>query len=233
MVSRLRLLAVGLLVASLAACPKRREPSADFSRASEAFSRLYARELDDAFLDPALRDIEALLGHVPEDSLDAQAAADLRARIVQGRTRMQKVITDRQAASAAALAPPAFNAANTRSAPAAAPAPAPRPQADAGTGVPTQPTAGMSVRDFNRLFGDCFQAAGPVTVIGRGQRDTWTLSDASGCQTRFPTFVASVVIGDGDALLGVVPKSSLVPPADAGAGTGPAPGAAADAGTTG
>ena len=66
----------------------RKEPSPEFTRASERFNKLYAKELDDAYLDPAMREVEALLEKVPPDSLDAAAAAQLLSRIRENRARL-------------------------------------------------------------------------------------------------------------------------------------------------
>jgi hypothetical protein len=218
-------------------CSRHREPSPDFSRASESFNKLYAQRLDDAFLDPKMREIEALLQRVPTDSLDAQAAKDLLNRIREGRARMQKAQDDAQAASAAARTPSTVSL-SPREAPAepAAPRPPPTPP-DAGPAEAVQPTAGMSVAEFNRRFADCFQVAGPVTVQGTGQRDSYELVDVSRCRTAHPTFVDVIVVADGQSVMGVVAKSALLQPPtpDAGAaapdaGPSAASAPAADAG---
>src|SRR5271167_2050561 len=50
-----RLLAILALVAlSLSGCNRHREPSPEFSLASESFNKLYAQKLDDAYLDPKM-----------------------------------------------------------------------------------------------------------------------------------------------------------------------------------
>ncbi|HMK72124.1 MAG TPA: hypothetical protein VK454_02230 [Myxococcaceae bacterium] len=219
------------IVLACAGCSRRREPSPEFSRASEAFTKIYAQRLDDAYLDPKMREIEAQLQRVPADSLDAQAAADLLARIRDGRARMIKIQEETQAASAAARTPPTVSLA-PRELPPSGPSPGASGPPDAGPVEPVQPTAGMPVAEFNRRFSDCFQIVGPVTVtgVGGGQRDSYELVDSSRCRSAHPTFVDAVVIADGQSLMGVVPKSALVqvaPPA----GTPPAPVAGgADAG---
>jgi len=84
-----RFLAVVLLLA-LTGCA-RKEPSPEFTRASERFNKLYAKELDDAYVDPAIHEVEALLEKVPADSLDAQAAAQLLTRIRDNRSRLIRI----------------------------------------------------------------------------------------------------------------------------------------------
>ena len=217
-----------LLLLALAGC-SRKEASPEFTRASERFNKLYATELDDAYLDPAMHEVEALLEKVPADSLDAQAAAALLTRIRDNRTRLEQAASDRERALAAARTPTTLTGVSVTT-PLSPPVTATRPAAvDAGPPVPVAPSAGMPIRDFNRLFGDCFEPAGPVEVNGRGPRDSYTMVDSNRCRTAMPGMVNSVVLADSQAVMGVVPKSALqrVMP-DAGT---PAPPAPPDAGS--
>lgn len=205
-----RSLALVLLLAVVSACG-RKEPSPEYTRASERFNKLYAKQLDDAYLDPAMHEVEALLERVPTDSLDAAAASQLLTRIRDGRKRLEQASKDREQAMADARTPPSFSGRSVSPPPASglpttvAVKPPPAPDA----GAPTAPSAGMATRDFNRLFGDCFESAGPVEVNGRGTRDSFTMVDSSRCRTNLPTMVNSVVLADSQSVLGVVPKSAL------------------------
>ena len=203
-----RFLAVVLLVV-LTGCA-RKEPSPEFTRASERFNKLYAKELDDAYVDPAIREVEALLEKVPPDSLDAQAAAQLLTRIRENRTRIEQASTDREKALAAARTAPKFSG-NSVSAPPPPPATSGRtaPAGAPDAGPPSAPTAGMAMRDFNRLFGDCFEQAGPVEVNGRGPRDSYTMADSDRCRRAMPGLVNSVILADSEAVMGIIPKSAL------------------------
>jgi hypothetical protein len=202
-----RFLAVVLLL-GLAGCA-RKEPSPEYTRASERFNKLYAKELDDAYVDPAIHEVEALLEKVPADSLDAQAAAQLLNRIRTNRSRIEQAAKDREKAMANANAAPTF------SGPSAFPPPTPQgtghaaapPPPDAGP--PSAPTAGMSMREFNRLFGDCFELAGPVEVNGRGPRDSYTMVDSDRCRRAMPGLTNSIVLADSETVMGLVPKSAL------------------------
>ena len=220
-----RFLAVVLLLV-LPGCA-RKEPSPEYTRASERFNKLYAKELDDAYVDPAIREVESLLEKVPADSLDAQAASQLLTRIRENRARIEQTSTDRDKALAAARTGPAFSgqSVSPRPAPpqgASRPAPAAAPDA----GPPSAPTAGMPMREFNRLFGDCFEAAGPVEVNGRGPRDSYAMVDSDRCRRAMPALANSVVLADSEAVMGIIPRSALRRTlADGGA-----PPAAADAG---
>lgn len=201
-----RFLAVVLLLV-VTGCA-RKEPSPEYTRASERFNKLYAKELDDAYVDPAIREVEALLEKVPADSLDAQAAAQLLTRIRENRTRIEQASKDREKALAAARTAPTFSGPSVSAPlppPASRPSPAPAPDA----GPPSAPTAGMAMRDFNRLFGDCFEQAGPVEVNGRGPRDSYTMVDSDRCRRAMPGLVNSLVLADSETVMGLVPKSAL------------------------
>jgi hypothetical protein len=199
-----------VLLLALAGCP-RKEPSPEFTRASERFNKLYAKELDDAYLDPAMHEVEALLAKVSPDSLDAAAAADLLKRIRENRARLEQASKERETALAEARTPPSFSGRSVSPPPAPPPTPTsgqrPPPPVDAGPA--TAPSAGMSTRDFNRMFGDCFEPAGPVEVNGRGTRDSFIMVDTSRCRSLLPGMVNSVVLADSQTVLGVVPKTAL------------------------
>lgn len=202
-----RFLAVVLLLA-VTGCA-RKEPSPEYTRASERFNKLYAKELDDAYVDPAIREVEALLEKVPPDSLDAQAASQLLTRIREGRARIEKTSNDRDKALAAARTAPKFSGQSV-SPPPAPPQAASRPAPAAPDAGPlSAPTAGMPMREFNRLFGDCFEAAGPVEVNGRGPRDSYSMVDSDRCRRAMPGLVTSVVLADSEAVMGIIPKSAL------------------------
>jgi len=201
---------LALWLALLAAGCSRKEPSPEYTRASERFNKLYATELDDAYVDPAMHEVEALLERVPADSLDAQAAKTLLTRIRDGRAKIEKTTADREKALALARTPPTFTGGSVTPPP---PPPGTKPAGtvsapDAGP-PPAAPSAGMSVREFNRLFGDCFEPAGPVEVNGRGTSDSFTLVDSRRCQNALPTMGNSVVLADSQNVIGVVPKSAL------------------------
>jgi len=201
-----RFLAVVLLLV-VTGCA-RKEPSPEYTRASERFNKLYAKELDDAYVDPAIHEVEALLEKVPADSLDAQAAAQLLTRIRENRTRIEQASKDREKALAAARTAPTFSGPSV-SAP--LPPPSSRPSAPPApdAGPLSAPTAGMAMRDFNRLFGDCFEQAGPVEVNGRGPRDSYTMVDSDRCRRAMPGLVNSLVLADSETVMGLVPKSAL------------------------
>ena len=197
-----------VLLLLIAGC-SRKEPSPEYTRASERFNKLYAKELDDAYVDPAMREVEALLERVPADSLDSQAAAQLLARIRENRTRIEQASKDREKALAEARTAPTFSGQSVSPQPAPPPAAGSRPPVPPDAGAPMAPSAGMTTREFNRLFGDCFEPAGPVEVSGRGTRDSFAMVDSYRCRTAMPGMANSVVLADGQTVLGVVPKTAL------------------------
>ena len=147
---------------------------------------------------------------VPADSLDAQAASQLLTRIRENRARIEQTSTDRDKALAAARTAPAFSGQSVSPPPAppqgaSRPAPAVAPDA----GPPSAPTAGMPMREFNRLFGDCFEAAGPVEVNGRGPRDSYAMVDSDRCRRAMPALANSVILADSEAVMGIIPRSAL------------------------
>ncbi|AKI99883.1 thiol-disulfide isomerase/thioredoxin [Archangium gephyra] len=83
------LLACLLLMTGLA-CGTKRKPSEEYTQAYLAFGRLTATKADLAYVDPEMTVIEGLLRQVPPQSMDAEAAARLLARIDQERQRVLK-----------------------------------------------------------------------------------------------------------------------------------------------
>jgi thiol-disulfide isomerase/thioredoxin len=82
------LLACLLLMTGLA-CGTKRQPSEEYTQAYLAFGRLTAAKLDQAYVDPEMTAIEEQLRRVPGQSMDAEAAAQLLARIDRERKRVQ------------------------------------------------------------------------------------------------------------------------------------------------
>src|SRR5687768_6228438 len=72
---------------SLAGC-KKPKASLEFTEAKGLHSTLVARDGDDAYESEDMARVEALLDKVPADSLDAAAAAELKASIDAERRRI-------------------------------------------------------------------------------------------------------------------------------------------------
>lgn len=220
-----------LLFVGIAGCTRSSgKPSEDFDRAHQAFTKLQAQKLDEAYLDPQMDAIEADLRNVPSDSSDAAEARELLERIAQGRKRMQEQAAARQAAAEAALRP----ADNIPSQLSTSTLPSAAPSGPPDAGPLPQPTAGMTRSEFEKRFGGCFEMGDPVDIEGRGIRDTYRLKDIANCRDRHPDFEKMVVLMEGTSVLAIFPRTSLFsrgadggapPAADAGS-----PPAASDAG---
>lgn len=209
-------LALSLLL--LPACHRPGPPSPAYAHARAQFNALYADALDDAYLDPQMADVEAELRSVPRESVDHPEAEALLARIAQGRQAAQKEKDRLQQAVDEALAPPEMTGGVEVEAGA--------PDAGAGASAAAYPTAGMSLADFQKAFGDCFHRTGEARVGDAGTPAAlYALVDAPDCQRRYPYFQSRLVVADGSKVIGKALKSAYRPPPDAGK---PAP--AVDAG---
>ncbi|MFN0063363.1 MAG: hypothetical protein ACKVPX_12725 [Myxococcaceae bacterium] len=195
---------LGLGAALWLGCPdKRGEPSEAFERAHSAFIKLYAAKLDSAYGDPAIHEIVEALQQVPPDSSDAQAAKELTARIVEGRTQRAAQEAERRRLTARALAAESefVSAASVG-------------EDDTEVREPSDPqlalpAAGMPRAEFEKRFGDCFELGAPLDMAGRGIRDTYRLKDIARCRDRYPSLQGAAVAMEGAAVLGVIPGTSF------------------------
>lgn len=198
----------------LSACSGRPQPSADFTEASQRFSRLYGQHLDAAYGLPEMAEIDAQLARVPERSLDAEAARALRERIREGRERFQEQQEETQVALDEARTPSSVQPSMEVGEP-----PAEQEQPDAGppdAGTPG-PQAGTAERELAGGFLGCFTRGQVVEVVGRGPRQTWELQGSSRCRLEYPAHADSLVVVEDAKVLLVTPKSSVrTGPADAG-----------------
>ena len=198
-----------LIVLALSACRKEPgPPSAEYDEARQRFSKIYGQKLDEAFIDPEMDAIEALLLQVPPDSVDAQSAKELQQRIKDGRAKMEKARQEREAAMAAArqgdIVPP--SAPLPESEP---PPPAPQEPNDAGP-PSSGPVVGSPASELVAGYLGCFQKASSITVKDRGLREAWEISPGRArCSQVFPTFVGQVVLIEEGKVLTVLPKSSV------------------------
>lgn len=174
-------LVCAVAVLAVCGCVKKSQPSEQYAQAHQLFSKLYAAQLDDAFGDPAMTQVDALLRQVPQDSSDWRAAKELAHRIEEGRKRLQEGEAARKSAAAQATTPVPYQRmtpeAPAQSAAAAAP--------DAGS---SQPGPHMALAEFTARFSGCFQQGEKINVVGKGMFDTWELKDIANCRDRHPGF---------------------------------------------
>ncbi|NOK17468.1 hypothetical protein [Corallococcus carmarthensis] len=185
-------------------------PSPEFEQASHRWTALYAQKLDGAYLDPSIGEIEAQLQRVPADSVDAAASQSLLQRIQEGRTRMQAAQEEKRRAVANARTLPTQDPSQTNY-----PRPPERQAAepvDAGlgdAGVIAGPQTGTPASELVAGFRGCFTRSVPITVEGRGMRDTWQLSDRASCQLEFPTHRDTALLIEDGRVLALLPKSAV------------------------
>jgi hypothetical protein len=219
-----------LLVLSPVACRKEAAaPSPEYEQAHQRFSKLYAQQLDQAYLDPQMAEIESQLEGVPSESLDGQSARELLQRIRDGRKRMESSQQETEAAVASARQFDDFPSSPREDSPAPPPpAAAPEP-VDAGApdaGATQGPVEGSSASALASGYQGCFRRGDTINVTGRGMRESWELADRFSCRQAYPRFANQLVLVEEGRVLSVLAKSltRLVP-------TGPDGGPAApDAG---
>lgn len=206
-----------MLLLALGACRGKPQPSADYTQASERFTRLYGQQLDQAYAAPEMAEIEAQLARVPADSLDAPAAQALLARIREGRALVAKQQADTDSALREARTPTAAPPSRGGTGAPLTPTPPDEPDAgpaDAGT---AGPQVGTPESELAGGFRGCFTRTGTVEVVGRGQRPTWELQGSSRCRLEYPTLAESIVVVENARVLMIAPRSDVkTAPADAG-----------------
>ncbi len=204
MPSKIQSLFAAVLVGSLlTGCMKEGDPSPAYTEAQEAFSALYGRELEDAYVSPAMAEIEKQLESVPKDSSDHQRAQEQLKRIRSGRERVEAARADREAELAAALKPSKDFEFSDRTAEALA---AKAEPVDAGAEAPVE---GMKLSEFNARFGTCFVSGEPVLLNNQGMRPTWTLKDQPDCRTQFAGFAEKILVGQDDVIFAIADKSKV------------------------
>ncbi len=202
------LVSIVLIALAPAACRKELgPPSAEYEEAHKRFSKLYAQKLDAAFLDPQMDEIEALLAQVSAESMDAQSAKELQQRITEGRARAEKARQEQEDAIASARRVDTFTP--EPRAPEPEPTPAPEEPKDAGPSS-EGPVEGSPASELVAGYLGCFQRnPKPITVMDRGPREAWEMSDRARCNLTFPAFVGQLVIVEEGKVLTVLPKSAV------------------------
>lgn len=215
-----------LVAAAPVACRKPAQPSEAYAQAHTRFGKLYAEKGDDAFLDPELAQVESLLDQVPPDSLDAQSAKELRARIQAG--KQQAAAQEKATAEALAQArQPGQMPSGFGSSPSSSPAPGPSGEPDEAPGADTDAgTAGgpgVGTPESQLAASGCFQKGEPLEVKDRGRRDRWELADRPACRQQYAPLQGQVLIIEDGKVLAQVPRSAIqAVPVDGGT-AGPAP----------
>ena len=201
-----RLTLVLLSALALAGCRRGAgKPDPRYEKARGLYQKLYAVELDDAYGDPKMDEVVALLKQVEPDSADTGAAQSMLEGIQHGREAFAAQKEKREKVSAALAAPAPFPTINPDQVLAASAGP------DAGP-APDAFGPGAAIADINRSTGGCLVAGEPFTERGTNKAGTvYRLSSAPQCSQALPGFVHQVVLVVDGALYRRL-DASLVPP---------------------
>ena len=164
-------------------------PDANYQKASAIYQQLYASQLDDAYGDPKMGEVVALLQRVDPDSQDAQFAAAMLGSIQRGRQDLAKSRAAREKMSAAAQL--------SASAPSVEIDPRKILAADAPDAGSTQDPYGPGalVSDINASNGGCLSSYEPFTEQATNVTGTvYRLVPGPTCANRLPGLAGQAVL---------------------------------------
>jgi hypothetical protein len=225
--------AIHLLLLTSAAC-RNNDPDPNYQQAAAIYQQLYATQLDDAYGDPKMDDVVALLGKVNPRSIDADPAQAMLRTIHHGREELAKERAEREkmaAAAAQSLATAQMNLDPSKVLAASEP--------DAGPLDPFGP--GASVADLNKQNGGCLVDNEPFTEQGTGVAGTvYRVAPSDACRGKLPGLSGQIVlVVNGKIYRRTADPRPPPPPSTAAAATarppaasarpGPPPGASASA----
>jgi hypothetical protein len=199
-----------LLLVLVGACKKSAPlPSADYERARVLHVEILGRYYNDAYGRPEIEEILALLDRVPADSADAEAAGELKNRVLEGRKLLEERRAERERVLQAAgpvewgMHPSGESAGTTGEA-------EPPP-------VALRISIGMKLEDFKTVFSDCFEMKTPIQIQGLGGPDAapqpgeaWGVKDTPECKERHAAQAQSYVLFAGGVLKAIRPVSEAV-----------------------
>jgi hypothetical protein len=177
-----------LAVVLWAGCRRSTGPDANYQRAFSLYQQLYATQLDDAYGDPRMDEVVALLRAVDSRSSDAQPAQNLLGTIQRGKDALVRDRAEREKATAAVRPPAPVTNFDTSKMFAAL-------EADAGTqgGDPFGP--GASLAELTASSGGCLAPNEPFTEQGTGVTGTVYRAVASdACKTKLPGLSGQIVL---------------------------------------
>ncbi len=176
-------LAFATLAIGLGACHRAAPDSPEYQDAFDLYTKIYAAKLDDAYGDPRMQQVSALLDKVDPASSRAAEAKDLKAKVDQGfadfKKRQDAVAADQKAAETPAKWPTSQGG----EAPAAPPTPPPTPT--------NGPSLGMTRDEFLSKYGDCFALKGLYQQAAK-QGEAYVVKP--GCNAKYPALANSLVV---------------------------------------
>jgi hypothetical protein len=180
--------AICLLTLALAACRRTSGPDENYQQAAASYQQLYATELDDAYGDPRMDEVVALLGKVNPRSVDAEQAQALLGTIQRGREALARERAEREkmgAIAAQSAAPAGGNIDVSRFAP---------EEPDAGQ-VQDPFGSGASLAELNKQSGGCLVESEPFNEQGTGVGGTvYRVAPSDACHSKLPGMVGQVVL---------------------------------------
>ena len=219
------------------ACRREKRSDPNYDKAAKLYQQLFAAELDDAYGDPKMDEVVALLKKVDKHSLDADAAQTMLHAIDHGREELVKSRAARAsmvAAASASMQAPAPNIDPTQVLAASA--------EDAGAAKDPY-AVGTPIAEVNTATGGCLVDAERFHEQGTGVTGTtYRMSKSPACAEKLPGFIGQLVlVADGRIYRRVPdpgpPALAAAAPPDAGpaapARPRPSPAAAPDAGEPG
>jgi hypothetical protein len=173
--SALSVILVVLVVGGSFGCRKKTAPQ--YYDLESRYSVAITRDGDDAYSSAEMDGIVAGLSAIAPDTVEGPKAVTVLERIAAARARLAQ----EKAEAARAIQPtvaPTFDR-DPSPTPTAPPAAAP----DAGD--PAEPTGGMGIEDFRRIFGLCMTDVGPLDSPGTTEKaHGFTNQDSVICRTR-------------------------------------------------
>ena len=216
-------LAACAIIAAAACSRYSGPPDENFAKARYIYEQLYALQLDEAYGDPKMDEVVALLHKVHKRSVDAPSAQALLHAIEHGREDLAKAHAERdklhKAAEADVPIPPNIDPTQVLTHPDAGP-----PQDPYGPGA--------SIAEINKDSGGCLVAAEPFRENGTNTSGTlYRLVGNTTCRDKLAGFVGQVVMVSDGKIYRRIPESEVPrsPPRPAAADGGIAAGR--DAGT--
>jgi hypothetical protein len=182
--------AIWVVALALTGCRGSTGPDQSYQQAAAIYQQLYSTQLDDAYGDPRMDEVVALLRKVDPRSVDAQSAELMSGTIQRGREELARQRAEREKMAAAAaqsatasvgrIDPQQILAANA--------------EADAGH-VQDPFGPGASVAELNKQSGGCLTDSEPFTEQGTGVAGTvYRMSPTDSCKGKLPGLVGQIVL---------------------------------------
>ncbi|HET7787358.1 MAG TPA: hypothetical protein VIR81_16235 [Myxococcales bacterium] len=215
--------ALCLVSLAFAACHRTTGPDENYQRAAALYQQLYATQLDDAYGDPRMDEVVALLRKVDGRSVDAGAAKTMLGAIEHGREALAKERAEREKLSSAATAPAARVSIDPQAVLAAN-------AEDAGTPTEQDPYGpGASIAELNTQTGGCLVDNEPFNEQVTGKTGTvYRLAPSEACRNKLPGMAGqAVLVSEGKIYRRIPDPRPPEPPRPAAAPDAGAPAAAA------